>query len=316
LIPSGFSTITVNKIGCYSEFPIQKIGIDFIMMARAGLICTLSLTHASELEYSYTKKRYINDFNPLNNNKYQTMKNGFENNKIIIFLHIPKTAGSSINSIINHVFDKEQIFDAYTITEDEKMQQKFINDINGKKSIKIIRGHYRFGLHEYIKDPSTYYTIFRNPVERVISHYYFVKRYPKHYLYDQVTQSNMGLKEYVTSGICGELRNNQVVLMIDKRSNSILSPNEKLQLAKSNLIKYFEVFGITERFDESLILLEKEYNWKVVGNSRKNVTINRPSKDEIPKETIDIIKEFNLLDFELYNYAIYLFDSMIEKLKK
>jgi hypothetical protein len=264
----------------------------------------------------FTKKRYINDFNPLNNNKYQTMKNGFENNKIIIFLHIPKTAGSSINSIINHVFDKEQIFDAYTITEDEKMQQKFINDINGKKSIKIIRGHYRFGLHEYIKDPSTYYTIFRNPVERVISHYYFVKRYPKHYLYDQVTQSNMGLKEYVTSGICGELRNNQVVLMIDKRSNSILSPNEKLQLAKSNLIKYFEVFGITERFDESLILLEKEYNWKVVGNSRKNVTINRPSKDEIPKETIDIIKEFNLLDFELYNYAIYLFDSMIEKLKK
>jgi len=49
----------------------------------------------------------------------------------------------------------------------------------------------------------------RNPIDWIISHYYYVRRIPRHYLYNRVVSQNMNLEEYVMSGILSEINNEQ-----------------------------------------------------------------------------------------------------------
>ena len=70
--------------------------------------------------------------------------------------------------------------------------------------------------------------------------------------------------------------------------------------------------GLTERFDETLILLKREFGWDWPFYIRDNVTRNKAAREDIPSSTIDIIKEFNRLDIELYEYATKCFNEQID----
>ncbi len=43
-----------------------------------------------------------------------------------------------------------------------------------RNKIRCLKGHMPFGLHKYLLNSSVYLTVLREPIERVISHYYFV----------------------------------------------------------------------------------------------------------------------------------------------
>lgn len=100
----------------------------------------------------------------------------------------------------------------------------------------------------------------RDPIDRVISHYYHVINRPKHYLYKAVTSRNMNLAEYVRSGLSHEANNGQVrqisgveAVFFDREP---VSPGV-LDVAKRNLSEHFHGVGLLERYDESLILFKK-----------------------------------------------------------
>lgn len=78
--------------------------------------------------------------------------------------------------------------------------------------------------------------------------------------------------------------------------------NPDITKAKENL-KTFTVVGVTELFNETLFCLKKEYDWDDIHYTRKNITKNRLAKEEVPSELINLIRKYNALDFELYDYA-------------
>lgn len=78
---------------------------------------------------------------------------------------------------------------------------------------------------------------------------------------------------------------------------------EMLETAKYNLNNFFSVIGITERFDEFLILCQRSLGYKFSLYSKVNVTKKRPLKEQISKKALRIIEEDNALDLELYNYV-------------
>src|SRR5678815_616084 len=90
----------------------------------------------------------------------------------VIFLHIPKTAGSTLDKIIDHQYKRTSIFTRAYISMDEF---KILPEAHREK-IRVLRGHMHFGVHEYLPQSSIYITILRNPIDRVISHYYMVLR--------------------------------------------------------------------------------------------------------------------------------------------
>lgn len=241
------------------------------------------------------------------------MKSNNRKEQTIIFLHIPKTGGVTLHSIIDNIYPVGNI---YTIdpAKDEKPLKKLKKlPHEEKRNIKVLRGHMGFGRHEVLPQTCTYITMLRDPVDRIISHYYYVLQTLGHELHERVKLLKMDLKEYVTSGISRELNNGQTRVISGLKSDYHYgeNPQERLMTAKNNLRKYFSVIGLTEKYEETLILLKREFGWDWPFYRRVNVTKGKVARENIPASTIETIREYNQLDIELYDYAMKLFDEKI-----
>src|SRR4030095_15973884 len=123
-------------------------------------------------------------------------------------------------------------------------------------------GHLYFGAHAFLSQPCTYLTMLRDPVDRVISHYNYVRHQPSHYLYHEACR--MSLRDYVE--FCGrqEPNNDQTRLLAGERNvpNFGQCSEEMLNIAKRNLADHFAVVGLTEEFDRSLIIMKRVFKWR------------------------------------------------------
>jgi hypothetical protein len=88
---------------------------------------------------------------------------------------------------------------------------------------------------------------------------------------------------------------------------------DMLETAKSNLRDHFVVVGLTERFDETLLLLKRQLGWRRHSYTRHNVTARRPVKRELSEAALGSILSANRLDIELYRYAKELFDEQVRQ---
>lgn len=234
----------------------------------------------------------------------------------VIFLHIPKTAGTSLQALIRRQFRPDLVFETDSNDPRETMREFPRLPEHDREKFRVILGHLWFGLHRAIPRPSTYITVLRHPVERIISHYYYVKRTPAHYLYREVTGKHLGLEAYVAGGLSTELNNGQTRLLSgeydDERFPFGCCPDELLLKAKQHLAAHFSVVGIKERFGETLQLTGRVFNWKIA-DIHKNVTENRPGLGDIPPGVIGTISAYNRLDLELYEYGKEIFSRMLHE---
>jgi hypothetical protein len=88
-----------------------------------------------------------------------------------------------------------------------------------------------------------------------------------------------------------------------------LAGKEDVKLAKRILIEHFDFVGITEMFDESLLLLASKLGATNFSPNyeRKNVlktNTNYRHKNKIDDNMLKKIREKNLLDIELYEFAV------------
>jgi hypothetical protein len=251
--------------------------------------------------------------------------------KTIIYIHIPKTAGRTLNKIIRAQYDSEAIFsnaqavmsklglDWQKIPASRRWEISreflaYLPEIE-KRKIKILFGHMNFGRHELLPQPCTYITLLREPAERIISYYYHIKRMKNHYLYDIIESQQLSIGDFIESGITFTLDNCQT-RMISGVGDSVehgRCTHDILDKAKANLKNYFSLVGLTEQFDQTLILLKQKFNWNLITYAKENVTWDRPLLNDIPKHDLQIIRKYNQLDFELYDFAQQLFENQIRK---
>lgn len=229
---------------------------------------------------------------------------------LLIFLHLPKTAGSTMDLILERQYGRNgivKLFDSFFGEELATWPQ------NRFEQVRVITGHFSFGVHDYLPGPASYFTILRDPVERVISHYYYVRRNPHHYLFPLAQK--VSLQDYVIACRDVEPNNDQTRLLAGKdllRSDGKCRP-EMLPVAQENLCKHFHIIGLTEDFDRSLILMKKAFGWHNPYYRRQNVSRDRSRKTELPLEALTTIQKYNDLDIQLYEYARICFQSLLKK---
>ncbi|NJL82745.1 MAG: sulfotransferase family 2 domain-containing protein [Chloroflexaceae bacterium] len=234
----------------------------------------------------------------------------------LIFLHVPKTAGTTLNSILDYKYKNFVIHSIYEPNQQKKIDEFSLLPLEDRKNIHLLRGHGIFGLHEHLPNPSIYITLLRNPIERVVSHYFYVKRTPEHYLYNTVMSQNLSLEEYVSSGISRELNNGQVRDLSRLKPDFSHCSREMLNLAINNVYQHFSVVGVQEKFDEFLLLLSKKLGWRDGWRGypfyqKKNVTKKTFDGKTISPAAIEIIEKYNDLDIEFYEFVSKRFDELI-----
>ena len=242
--------------------------------------------------------------------------------RIPLFLHIPKTGGTTLKNCVYHQCESSEYFES----EEGRLVDGiyyypggFHKEPNAATPAKIIRalkrydiravvGHFSFGVHTYVKRPWTYLTLLRNPVDRIVSLYHSCCAY--HMQRDEDTQlrkivsSGISIEDFVLHSSCREADNDQT------RRISGLEPEfgacsiSTLDKAKDNLRRYFSVVGVTEYFDETLILIKRMLGWAHDPLYLPGlVNEDRPATASLPQESINAILARNDLDTKLYEFA-------------
>ncbi len=230
----------------------------------------------------------------------------------LVFLHVPKAAGSTMQEIVVRHYRGGK---GFRFTGAPERLRQFVEMPEPERaSYDVMTGHVPFGIHRHIPGGCTYMTMLRDPVERIVSHYYFVLSQPGHYLHDRVATARMSLHEYVEQRVSIELDNDQTRYFLepagpDPRFMPITE--ELLRRGRENLEEHFPIVGLAERFDDSLVLMQCVFGWLDLSYRRKNVTRDRPALADIPARTIDLIREVNRFDVALYRFAAELFERRV-----
>jgi Galactose-3-O-sulfotransferase len=227
--------------------------------------------------------------------------------KALIFLHIPKTAGTTLNRIIECQYSPFEIFtvDPHRIRATAERFKRLPEA--RRRRIQVVRGHLFYGIHEFLPQGATYITLLRDPVARLLSSYYFVLRRPLNPLHRKLKKEGLSIED------CIRLfpdRNNTQCRFIAGVKDTAVNDERLLEIAKENLSKSFSVIGICERFEESLILISKTFGWEISTYQNHKVAKTRPKAEP---RLADIIREHNRLDVELYEFGKRLFEESLRQ---
>jgi hypothetical protein len=225
----------------------------------------------------------------------------------VVFVHIPKTAGSTLYQVMQRVYKPDEVVFLYESRIPQSVQMFDRLPEAAKRRLRMVLGHVGFGLHERLGRPCTYATVLREPVDRIISYYYFVLREPGHFLHGPARE--LGLEGFAKSEASHKLTNGQTKYLAEL--DGLDANRDTLEAAKRNLEKYFSVVGLIERFDETLVMLRHVAGWGLPYYDKANVTRDRPPKSEIPQSAIDTIREHNQLDMELYDWVSKRFEQAV-----
>lgn len=230
----------------------------------------------------------------------------------LIFLHIPKAAGSTLHPVLERHYSKRA---CRTISLPEQLEAFKQLPQRERQRIRLLKGHMPFGMHDHLAGGSRYITLLRHPAERVVSHYYYVKRTPDHYLHHFLSRG-MSLADFASSGLSGELDNGQVRLLSGHDQDIPCGDcsRDLLDVARRNIEQHFAVAGLTERFDESLVLMGITLGWTWTPYYlNRNVTQNKPAARQIDPHTLAAIERANPLDFELYDWVSLRFQDRLSQ---
>ena len=228
--------------------------------------------------------------------------------KAIIFLHVPKSAGTTLNRLIEWEYPLLAMYTVDPVLFRWSRERLWRLPKRRLKRFRVFKGHMKFGLHEVLPQPATYITVLRDPIDRMISAFYFMHTYKWHPNYWKFRREGWTLEDFVKRWRKANLQTK----MIAGADYDALCTAETLAKAKENL-QYFSVVGLTERFEESLALMKMRFGWKLESYSSFNVTRTRPKKRDLPQSTLDLIAERNRFDIELYECVAKIFEEAINQ---
>lgn len=240
------------------------------------------------------------------------------NDETLIFMHIPKTAGTSVSLALTNHFAPEEVFH---IRADQHERAPRFSRYYGteeyfralpeaaRRQFRCILGHTKYGLHEAIPGPTKYFTALRNPLERY---------------YSQVAQYNrmahggeLGADARPVTPIGfrnvkpRQFTNPQTRWVSGLSQGQIANrpPAEVLATAQRNVARHFRAVGVVEHLDRSVCQLARRSGWPVVPVGRANASPNRPEIQVFSPAELAEFQACNRLDYQLWEDATGIIDA-------
>jgi len=220
-----------------------------------------------------------------------------------IVIHLPKTGGTTWGILARRNEDLYRFRQFWYF-----IQRNELPYISRCKQGTLF-GHFRYGVHFWYPNSTfNYVSMLREPVDRVLSHYFYHKtepRDPGHRL-----ALEMSLEEWINKSKNAHNRMTAFLSgMVYQEQNE-----HTLDLAKAHLER-FGFVGLTEKFDQSVVMMKYFLGWKRLRYFVRKQTREKPHRHDIPESTIALIREYNKYDVELYDLAKELFDKQLTALE-
>lgn len=218
----------------------------------------------------------------------------------IVFVHIPKTAGTSFRTALCRGFAEDKVspaFAASAITEDDRTRLA---------AYRVVSGHISMTDVQRCFPQARLLTILRDPVDRCLSWYYYARRL------DGVSDPEVRAAQthdvhtffdIDRKVLFKNIFNRQVRQLGDHVLNTEVDLEAALQRAKQALAAAAWV-GIQERIGTDLARLSTVVpEMAGIRLEAENVTAERRSLIDLDDALIEKIASWNRYDLELYNYA-------------
>lgn len=90
-------------------------------------------------------------------------------NHTLIFLHIPKTGGKTIQHLLASRYDKHSWAELHNDVDKPNLNNVLLRDLTAmipasRNRYKYLCGHLKFGVHRLLSNSFDYIALFRNPV--------------------------------------------------------------------------------------------------------------------------------------------------------
>jgi len=262
----------------------------------------------------------------------EKIKNKFlPGNQTLYFLHIPKTAGTSLISILDSYFPQDQILKAHTWGE---LLPQIPIDFS---KFQFVRGHFGYSVVRLFKKEPICITMLRDPINLMISAYRMLSRQPEDIkrfsIPSEITLSELiegpyleGLKNQQTHWLVIEQDILSRTVNLNKNDLQYYRPEEDegllpkisyekfLKIAK-NRIKNFAFVGLVENMEESLFLLHYTFGWKPIRNEIKENAAPE-TKIELSEKAREKLSKITKIDQKLYKFAKNLFEERYSRMVK
>jgi Sulfotransferase family len=230
---------------------------------------------------------------------------------LLVFVHLRKTAGTTAASVMRRQFGKGEVMNLNAPTIEAANRIWLSIPSQQRARVRCIRGHLPCAANLFPPRSTRFFTILRDPVERVISEYYFNLRNAGERFHRILTRERMTLGQFVKSSLSAEVHNAQTRLLSGAGPGPCAK--EQLVLAVRSLRDQMAVVGITNRLDETLLLCRVVFGWRYPIYREVNVNRRRPSIDAIAPSTLAEIEEANSLDRRLYQFACHRLEQLVRE---
>lgn len=251
-------------------------------------------------------------------------------NPDVFFIHVPKTAGTSLRSLLEQYHDRSSVAPSDIIkrlAKEQGVERSFITRTPELDAYTCFHAHTNYV--DFLRDDLSRVTILRDPMARLnslMNHWRqwtdkeITKGPGKDHIKDikkQAKKLDLGdfLEKFDSNAVLRLFHNGMTKNLV---SNFPVSDHLKLKdqrlvaQAISNLDR-MDWVGITERFDESILLLCDYFAWPVPNaTQRLNVRQHRTKETDEPTQSIKDALEY---DQVIYARGVELLDTRLDELR-